>query len=126
MKWIVHSWQGSEELWRVIWIYGAFFIFLARVAGVAIRLATGIDMDNLAPADENQVTRLQVIYGVWLLVALWRCAFNVRRRIWGYLTRISVAGFIFAFGALYFLDGEFLDPWAGIANAVDFARAQWN
>ena len=48
---------------------------------------------------------------VWVLVAMWRCAFNVNWRGWGYIVRgiliLTVIGF---FGALYIgFSGGFAD-----------------
>jgi hypothetical protein len=66
------NWRGATPLWRVYWIYG--------VVGSAILTALIV-----APALLRWYTATTVIialaigfaYTVWIVVSIWRCAFNI-------------------------------------------------
>ncbi len=76
----VAAWRGRQPLWKVFWVYGvsvsglliAFYLLAFAVEAVALRQILVL---GFAP------------YTAWLLVSLWRCAFNVREPFWGMLAR---------------------------------------
>ncbi len=75
-------WHGGERLWKVYWVVGILGGWaLATLIGSLIR---GGFLTAFLGAG------LAVIYAVFTGVAIWRCAFNVRRPIWGYAARTIV------------------------------------
>lgn len=75
------AWQGREKAWVVFWgwlvgasfLLGAVFFGLAWVVNVT---AFSFALDVLS-----------IAYSVFILACTWRCAFNVRRKFWGWLLR---------------------------------------
>lgn len=90
MGWLSSGWDGEEDLWKLAWIYGALFIFLGHVLCVIVRLFTDISIDSPSSGAGILVTVIEAAYYVWLMVSLWRCAFNAGWSGWGYLTRFAV------------------------------------
>jgi hypothetical protein len=78
-------WSGRGKLWKIYWMYGTFvgwllvpIYILAARSGIPVRAISGA----LLP------------YRVWVVVSIWRCAFNSESRTWGYVARIlAVIGF---------------------------------
>ena len=78
---IRNSWHGAEELWKVFWLYNFLLGFLIGV--VAMLLEPIIPIWVLMP--------FTIVWGVWVFVSLWRCAFNAEWQGWGYIVRVLVA-----------------------------------
>ncbi len=75
------AWNGKEKLWVVFWVYNfAFGIVVDKLCDELLKL------DTLTPFWIFIVPTL--VWIIWCMVAMWRCAFNAHWRIWGYLTRI--------------------------------------
>ena len=87
---LIESWKsalkGNCQLWRVFWLgnFLAYFILVGLV-GIISLLTDGADAFLVSTA-----TLLFLIYLVFVLYALWKCAFNVENKIYGYLARIYV------------------------------------
>jgi hypothetical protein len=73
------SWAGNEPLWRVFWLYYWLLgSFLGFIAGIFAYFLPAPALIALFP------------WSVWVLVSMWRCAFNTSWRGWGYIVRINV------------------------------------
>ncbi len=82
MDFVVTWFKGEERLWKPYWLGGfvgaicwQILAFLAEFAGLFVWIL---------------VIVLSVFYQFWILPAIWRCAFNVDSKVWGYLARVSV------------------------------------
>lgn len=97
-------WRGRGELWKIYWLYGVLgstalsaIIFLLFEAG-----AVGSLWFQL-------VLLFAAAYTVWIVVSVWRCAFNVEDKRYGHIARgLTVAWAINAVFILMFLEIEFL------------------
>ena len=76
---IIAAWSGKEKLWKVFWLYN---FILGTAIGYAIDYVAGLGL-----IIEIAVFTVVLIWAIWVLVALWRCAFNSRWRGWGYVCR---------------------------------------
>jgi hypothetical protein len=73
-------WSGRGKLWKIYWVYGTFvgwllvpIYILAARSGIPVRGISGA----LLP------------YRVWVLVSVWRCAFNAENRVWGHVPMLT-------------------------------------
>lgn len=74
------AWRGRQPLWKVFWLYGvavsgiliAIYLFAFLIEAVALRQILVL---CFAP------------YTAWIVVSIWRCAFNAREKFWGMLAR---------------------------------------
>ena len=82
MSWIKRAWRGEERLWKVFWVYG---VLLAAGLSIAAFIAKIL----LGPVGYIVLAVVRIAYSIWLLVAQWRCAFNVEWTFWGYIARIQ-------------------------------------
>lgn len=97
-------WRGQGRLWTVYWLYGV----LGSTLLAAIYLA-------LLPqrADVPWLYALMLLafaaYTVWILVSVWRCAFNVENTFYGHLARgLTIAWAINATMIVVFLELDLL------------------
>jgi hypothetical protein len=85
-------WSGRGKLWKIYWVYGTF------VEWVLIPIYILAARSGLLP---RAISGALLPYRVWILVSVWRCAFNAESRAWGYVARILVViGF---FSTMYFI-----------------------
>ena len=77
------SWDGSERLWKVFWIYGV-------MAGTAIGTGVHFASKVLSVPELLLVTATALSWALWVTVSLWRCAFNSSWRGWGYGVRAGI------------------------------------
>ena len=76
---IKKAWLGDEKLWKVFWIYN----FL--LGGF---LNIGIDqIDKLGESFFWVFVVVYLVWAIWVLGSLWRCAFNASWKGWGYIIR---------------------------------------
>jgi hypothetical protein len=80
---LARSWHGQETLFQTFWVYGVLINAIFFACGVA---AGYLRM----PALLTPLAPLYIAYMVWLMVSLWRCAFNAKWRGWDYLARVWV------------------------------------
>jgi hypothetical protein len=81
------AWLGEESLSLVFWGYyvlGAFGVSLL----LGLVAVTG-QIHNF-PILRWISVALALIYFVWAVVSVWRCAFNIKNKIYGYIARIIV------------------------------------
>lgn len=89
------SWRGYERLWVVFWIY---YVPVVIVLG-------------FLPEDPPNawylwvpITIVPLIWLVWIMVSLWRCAYATDYRILGHLVRLNVFfGVVVALFYLYWI-----------------------
>jgi len=110
MGWLTRCWNGEEEIWKLVWIYGVFLVFLSQVAVVALRLLSSVALDNPAAYEGKIFIWLEVFYCLWMLVSLWRCAFNADWNLWGYCVRTIVILYVLLYCLLSFNAGGALEP----------------
>jgi hypothetical protein len=78
-----NPWQvvlGQERLWVVFWLY-------CMLGTVVVTLLLAIS-DLSGTAIVGTLTVLHAVYLLWAHYSLWTCAFNVKRRPWGYAARV--------------------------------------
>ena len=75
-------WRGNGPLWKVFWLWGVLGSWiLAAVFGL---LAAGLGISWPLYLVFGAV---MVVYTIWILVAVWRCADNVRAEHWAPIAR---------------------------------------
>ena len=81
-------WNGKQKLWKAFWVMGfifqfliGYFLFLLLYIGQFIGLTWSIKIT---------VFLISNIYTIWILVSIWNCAYNVKKKIWGDLSRVIV------------------------------------
>ena len=118
IKIIKSYWNGNQKLWKVFWIFNFLWPFLFSILLTFVLLAfmypailflMGINeasgnVTHSYSISDLLLTLMGIVfigilaaYSVWALVSLWRSAFNVSKRIYGYLARLWVAFQIFYF-----------------------------
>ena len=99
-----YYWRGNGPLWKVYWVYGV----LGSNVLVLILLLL-IQRSALGSVWFQLVLVLLGAYTVWIVVAVWRCAFNVENPLYGHMARaLTVAWAINALLVLGFLELQFL------------------
>ena len=110
MHHVRQAWRGEAPLWRVFWVYGMAVGVIGFFGSVAVELATAMSTGVVGtPSESNWFLYYHIwlaaseCYWVWLCVSVWRCAFNVRQRIWGYGARaVAVVLFVTSLDQLIF------------------------
>ena len=105
-KYLKKCLNGEEKLWKVFWLLnflGGFIVSLLVTLAVFQFLATPIleithnnkDLSFLLmhiPSILLGVTGL--LFGIWYeivaLISLWKCSWNCKHKIWGYLARCFI------------------------------------
>jgi len=81
-------WYGKQKLWKAFWLMGVIFqIFLFY--SLLFLAYLGLSM-GLTWSIKITIFLITNIYTIWILVSIWRCAYNVKNRIWGNLSRVIV------------------------------------
>ena len=85
---LLSYWDGERKLWKAFWLLGfvfqiLFFYFLLFLlyVGMLLKLTWSIKIT---------IFLLSNIYTVWILVSIWNCAYNVKTKIWGDISRLIV------------------------------------
>ena len=85
---LLSYWNGKQKLWKAFWIMGfvfqiLFFYFLLFLLylGLLVGLTWSIKII---------IFLISNIYTIWILVSIWNCAYNVKNKIWGNLSRVIV------------------------------------
>lgn len=96
---IIKAWNGEERLWKVFWLYNILGMYLfARLSNFLLAIGAAAEKNS---HNNNEVfvliSSLAIFaYLIWAVCSLWRCAFNVERKWWGYLGRAYVVCFVFS------------------------------
>ncbi len=87
-------WRGRGPLWRVYWIYGV----LASTIGALVVLALARS-GQVGTWGALGLILIGFVYTAWVLVSVWRCAFNmgpaplgIDREALGWLARVLTIG----------------------------------
>lgn len=101
---VTSYWRGHGPLWKVYWLYG---VLGSNVLGAILLLL--IRQGALGTFWFQIVWLLLAAYTVWIVVSVWRCAFNVENPLYGHMARaLTVAWAINALLVLGFLELQFL------------------
>ena len=88
MGFIKRAWSGQEKLWKVYWLYAMLLGIVAQVVLYGLQMVAAIGGFGMIARIFAMV--LFLAYAVWCNVSLWRCAWNAKAKIWGYIVRIIV------------------------------------
>ena len=85
---LLSYWNGEQKLWKAFWIMGfvfqiLFFYFLLFLSYIGF-------LFGLTWSIKVTVFLISNIYTIWILVSIWNCAYNVKNKIWGDLSRVIV------------------------------------
>jgi len=76
-------------------VYGVAISIIGFFGSIAVELGTAMSSGVVGTPSESTWflyyhiwLAVSECYWVWLGVSLWRCAFNVQRRVWGHGARI--------------------------------------
>jgi hypothetical protein len=99
-----YYWRGHGPLWKVYWLYG---VLGSNV--LALILFVLMERSALSSGWFQLVLLLLAAYTVWIVVSVWRCAFNVEKPVYTHMARaLTVAWAINALLVLGFLELQFL------------------
>ena len=99
-----YYWRGRGPLWKAYWLYG---VLGSNV--LALILLVLLQRGAIDSAWFQIVLLLLAAYTVWIVVSVWRCAFNVEKAMYGHMARaLTVAWAINALMVLGFLELQFL------------------
>jgi cytochrome bd-type quinol oxidase subunit 2 len=76
--------RGQERSWIVFWLYCVLGVTV--VTWLFIVLAVTSD-GRLPDSGLDALAAIYYVCLIWAHAALWTCAFNTKRRAWGYATR---------------------------------------
>ena len=95
-----YYWRGDGPLWKVYWLYG---VLGSNVLALILLLL--MQEGAIASGWFQLVLLLLAVYTVWIVVSVWRCAFNVENPMYGHMARaLTVAWAINALLVLGFLE----------------------
>ena len=82
---LLSYWNGDQKLWKAFWLMGfvfqivfLYFLLVLLYFGTLIGLTWSIKVT---------IFLLSNMYQIWILVSIWNCAYNVKNKAWGYLSR---------------------------------------
>jgi ABC-type sugar transport system permease subunit len=99
-----YYWRGNGPLWKVYWLYGV----LGSNLLVLIMLLL-MNQGAIGSLWFQLVLVLLAAYTVWIVVSVWRCAFNAENPLYSHMARaLTVAWAINALMVLGFLELQVL------------------
>ena len=99
-----YYWRGHGRLWKAYWLYG---ILGSNVLALILLLL--MQRGAIGSVWFQFVLLLLAAYTVWIVVSVWRCAFNVEKPMYGHMARaLTVAWAINALLVLGFLELQVL------------------
>lgn len=105
MNWIDRTYVGREQLWKVFW-----FGFIAPLLPLTVAFGIFKETATRLPSWVSFAFFVTVfLYQAWLTIATWRCAPNVKYRVFFYVGRLFAIfqGLMLLAAALQFLRGTF-------------------
>jgi hypothetical protein len=94
-----YYWRGRGPLWKVYWLYG---VLGSNV--LALILFFLMERGALGSVWFQLALLLLAVYTIWIVVAVWRCAFNVENPLYGHMAKaLTVAWALNALLVLGFL-----------------------
>ncbi len=90
--WFKSVWRGEKTLARVFWVYGILYGAGLKIAmgGIILALVSLSDSNDLIGIVSIPIAIIYFIYVIWILVSIWRSAFNTKYKFWGYVARLYV------------------------------------
>ena len=85
---LLSYWNGEQKLWKAFWIMG--FIFQILFFYFLLFLSYFGFLFGLTWSIKVIIFLISNIYTIWILVSIWNCAYNVKNKIWGDLSRVIV------------------------------------
>ena len=85
---LLSYWNGKEKLWKAFWLMGFVFqiiLFYSLIFILYIGLFFGLTWSI-----KITIFIVSNLYTIWILVSIWNCAYNVKNRIWGDISRVIV------------------------------------
>ncbi len=77
---LLRYWRGEGALWKVFWLYGVLAsAILGGVYAAAIYAGNTVLEQGLLP--------VLLLYTLWIVVSVWRCAPNTEQEFYTYLSR---------------------------------------
>jgi len=99
-----YYWQGRGPLWKVYWLYGVLGSNVLALILLVLMQRGAIDSVWF-----QIVLLLLTAYTIWIVVSVWRCAFNVEKPMHGHMARaLTAAWAINALLVLGFLELQIL------------------
>ena len=80
MEIIKSNFQGKTPLWQVFWVQN---IFIGGLLNYIVEKVA----PHLSTIPIYLLVAFAVFYSIWVLVGMWRCAFNAKWKGWGYIVR---------------------------------------
>ena len=101
-SYLIKAWNGQENLWKVFWLYNVlgpllFALMFSLVQGFGISAENNGHGSNGLAILSGVIAITLIVYLIWALRSLWKCAFNVKSKFWGYICRVWVIWFAFSF-----------------------------
>ncbi len=88
MEEIQAAWKGNIPLVRAFWAY--YFIGQIFIAVMLGAIGALLDSIGLWYVTVGLVVLVVLPYVIWSSWSVWTCAFNVKRRPWGYVARLVI------------------------------------
>ena len=85
---LLSYWKGKKKLWKAFWVMG--FVFQILIFYFLLFLLYVGQFIGLTWSIKITVFLISNIYTIWILVSIWNCAYNVKKKIWGDLSRVIV------------------------------------
>jgi len=85
---LLSYWKGKQKLWKAFWIMG--FVFQILIFYFLLFLLYIGQLIGLTWSIKITIFLISNIYTIWILVSIWNCAYNVKKKIWGDLSRVIV------------------------------------
>jgi hypothetical protein len=76
----IRAWHGEQPLWKVFWVYGV-------ATSVTIAAFWVVAIYDGRTALRQVLLLCFAAYTAWILVFVWRCASNTKKKLWGTLAR---------------------------------------
>ncbi|MDH3468821.1 MAG: hypothetical protein OES26_23490 [Gammaproteobacteria bacterium] len=83
MEFISDGLRGREPLWKVFWLYTV-------VLGLVLTVIFEMVLDNLGTIGWTFVVGVAALWGLWVLLSLWQCAYQTEWRGWAIAARTGV------------------------------------
>ena len=88
-KFFLSYWRGEKKLWEAFWLIG----ILGKIIVAALIILFSIIFTSIGLTWSISVLSIifMLSYIAWSFVSIWRCAFNVTNKNWGYVARLFIS-----------------------------------
>ena len=106
---VLRFWRGAGPLWQVYWVYG-----VGVSCALAAAFAAALFADNVAM--QQLLLPVILVYTIWVVVSVWRCAPNTGKEVYTHLARgLTVAWALNVVFLLIALEFDLLARYLGAA-----------